>query len=331
MKIAIDGMGGDNAPKAIVEGALMAIKEYDIDIVITGDSNLINAEIEKNGYSGDRIEVVHTTEVIKNEEKPVNAIRTKKDSSLVVAMNLVKEKKADAVISAGSTGAILSGGVFILRRIKGISRPCICTEIPTMKGSSVLLADSGANSDCQLQHIKDFAVMSDIYSKRVLGKESPRVALANIGVEEGKGNEFTKQAFDELKKIDGINFIGNMETRDILEDVCDVVVCDGFTGNMILKTIEGSVLSLFGKLKEILMKSTKSKIGAALIKDELRSLKDILDYSNYGGAPFIGVDGCVIKAHGSSNSTAIKNAIKQSIRFTEGDVLEEIKKYASRV
>lgn len=328
MRVAIDGMGGDNAPQAIVEGALMAVKEYDVEIILTGDKDLLQSELDKHEYDKSKVSIVHTTEIIKNDEKPVNAIRTKKDSSLVVAMNLVKDKKADAVISAGSTGAILSGGVFILRRIKGISRPCICTEIPTMKGDTVLLADSGANSDCQIQHILDFAVMAEIYSRKVSQKSNPRVALANIGTEEGKGNEFSKQAFEALKKENSINFIGNMETREILESVCDVVVCDGFTGNIILKTIEGSVLSLFGKLKELLMGSMKSKIGAALIKDEMRSLKGLLDYSNYGGAPFIGVDGCVIKAHGSSNALAIKNAVKQGIKFVEGGVLEEIKEYA---
>lgn len=327
MKIVIDGMGGDNAPQAVVEGACMAVNEYGVDIVITGDENAINNELKKHSYDKNKISVIHTTEVITNEEKPVQAIRKKKDSSMVVALNMVKNKEADIVISAGSTGALLSGGVFIVKRIKGISRPCICATLPTINGGSTMLADTGANVDCDVHNLKDFAFMTDIYARKVLKKDSPRIALANIGTEEGKGNDLVKKAYEELKNTEEINFIGNMETRDILNGVCDVVVCDGFIGNIILKTVEGSVLSLFKKLKEAMMSTTKSKLGALLMKSELMEIKELLDYTSYGGAPFLGVDGGVIKAHGSSNAKSIKNAIYQGIKFHEGKVVDEIRQY----
>ncbi len=327
MKIVIDGMGGDNAPQAVVEGACMAVNEYGVEIVITGDQDLIQKELEKHTYDKDKISIVHTTQVITNEEKPVQAIRKKKDSSMVVALNMVKNKEADIVISAGSTGALLSGGVFIVKRIKGISRPCICATLPTIDGGATMLADTGANVDCDVQNLKDFAFMTDIYARKVLKKENPRLALANIGTEEGKGNDLLKKSYEEFKQLEGINFVGNMETRDILNGVCDIVVCDGFIGNIILKTVEGSVLSLFKKLKEAMLSTTKSKIGAILMKSELKEIKDLLDYTSYGGAPFLGVEGGVIKAHGSSNAKSIKNAIYQGIKFHEGQVVEEIKKY----
>lgn len=329
MKIVIDGMGGDNAPMAPVEGACMAVKEYGIDIVITGDKDQLKAELSKYDCDKTKIEIVHTSQVITNDEKPVVAIRRKTDSSMVVALNMVKNKEADAMVSAGSTGALLSGGVFVIKRIKGISRPCICTAIPTMDGGVSLLSDTGANVDCDAQQLLDFTAMTNIYAKRVMNMEKPRVALANIGTEEGKGNDLVKTAFDLLKDRDDMNFIGNMETREILNGVCDVVVCDGFIGNIIVKTLEGTVLSLFKKIKESIMSSTKSKIGALLMKDSLRGLKDSLDYSSHGGAPFLGVEGGLIKAHGSSDARAIKNAIRQAIQFVDGNVVEEIRAYIS--
>ena len=329
MKIVIDGMGGDNAPMAPVEGACMAVKEYGIDIVITGDKGLLEAELAKYDCDKTKIEIVPTSQVITNDEKPVVAIRRKTDSSMVVALNMVKNKKADAMVSAGSTGALLSGGVFVIKRIKGISRPCICTAIPTMDGGLSLLSDTGANVDCDAQQLVDFSAMTNIYAKRVMKIYKPRVALANIGTEEGKGNDLVKTTFDLLKDRNDMNFIGNMETREILNGVCDVVICDGFIGNMIVKTLEGTVLSLFKKLKETMMSSTKAKLGALMMKDSLRGLKDSLDYSSHGGAPFLGVEGGLIKAHGSSDARAIKNAIRQAIQFVDGNVVEEIRAYIS--
>nr|WP_297573609.1 phosphate acyltransferase PlsX [uncultured Peptostreptococcus sp.] len=329
MKIVIDGMGGDNAPMAPVEGACMAVKEYGVDIVITGDKDQLEAELAKHDCDKSKIEIVHTTQIITNDEKPVAAIRRKTDSSMVVALNMVKNKEADAMVSAGSTGALLSGGVFVIKRIKGITRPCICTAIPTMDGGVSLLSDTGANVDCNGQQLVDFAAMSNIYAKRVMKIDNPRIALANIGTEEGKGNELLKTTYDLLKDRKDMNFIGNMETREILNGVCDVVICDGFIGNVIVKTLEGTVLSLFKKMKETIMSSTKAKIGALLMKDSLKGLKDSLDYSSHGGAPFLGVEGGLIKAHGSSDARAIKNAIRQAIQFVDGNVVEEIKAYIS--
>lgn len=329
MKIVIDGMGGDNAPMAPVEGACMAVKEYGVDIVITGDKDQLEAELAKHDCDKSKIEIVHTTQIITNDEKPVAAIRRKTDSSMVVALNMVKNKEADAMVSAGSTGALLSGGVFVIKRIKGITRPCICTAIPTMDGGVSLLSDTGANVDCNGQQLVDFAAMSNIYAKRVMKIDNPRIALANIGTEEGKGNELLKTTYDLLKDREDMNFIGNMETREILNGVCDVVICDGFIGNVIVKTLEGTVLSLFKKMKETIMSSTKAKIGALLMKDSLKGLKDSLDYSSHGGAPFLGVEGGLIKAHGSSDARAIKNAIRQAIQFVDGNVVEEIKAYIS--
>lgn len=329
MKVVIDGMGGDNAPQATVEGACMAVNEYGVEIIITGDEKIINEELKKHNYDKSKISVVHTTQVIENTEKPVSAIRSKTDSSMVVALKMVKDNKADVIVSAGSTGALLSGGVFIVKRIKGISRPCICAALPTLEGGFTMISDTGANVDCNPTNLRDFAIMTDIYAKKVHGVKEPRVALANIGTEDGKGNDLIKKTFDVLKEEKTINFIGNMETREILNGVCDIAVCDGFTGNIILKTVEGSVLSLFKKIKEVMMSSTKSKIGALLLKNDLSKVKAILDYSEHGGAPFLGVDGGVIKAHGSSDAKAIKNAINQGIKFSKGNVVEEIKKYIS--
>lgn len=326
MKIVIDGMGGDNAPVEVVKGACMAVNEYGIDIVITGRDEDIFRELEKYEYDKSKIEVVNTTEIITNEEKPVAAIRSKKDSSMVVALNMVKEKKADVIISAGSTGALLSGGVFILKRIKGITRPCICTSVPTITGGITLLSDTGANVDCNVNNLQDFALMTNIYAKKVLNIANPRLALANIGTEEGKGNQLVKDCYDLLKSDKSLNFVGNMESREILSGEVDIVICDGFIGNMIVKTIEGSVISLFKLIKKSLTSSFKTKIGALLIKEGFREIKDLLDYSSIGGAPFLGVEGGVIKAHGSSDAKAIKNAIRQGIELHKGNVVEEIRK-----
>ena len=227
---------------------------------------------------------------------------------------------------AGSTGALLAGGTLIVGRIKGIDRPCLCPGLPNIKGGITLLADGGANADCKPKNLTQFAFMSDIYLRKVLGLENPRIGLANIGTEEGKGNELVKAAYEELKNMD-LNFIGNIEGRDVIESKADVIVCDGFTGNIMLKTCEGVAMGMMKLMKETLMSSTKGKLGALLIKDDLRKLKSFLDYSEYGGAPFLGVKGGVIKAHGSSNAKAIKNAINQAIHFVEGNVVEDIETY----
>lgn len=326
MRIVIDGMGGDNAPKSNVEGVVNAIKEYNVDLIITGDKKLLEEEFSKYEFDRSKLEIVNTTEIIENEDKPVKAIRSKKDSSMVVALNLVKEGRADAVISAGNTGALLAGGLFIVGRIKGIDRPCLCPAIPNIKRGMTIIADGGANADCKPKNLVEFAAMSDIYARKVLGYENPKLALANVGIEEGKGNDLVKKSYEELKKLD-LNFIGNIEARDVINAYTDIIVCDGFTGNILLKSAEGVAMSVMGLLKETFMSSTKGKMGALLLKEDLKKLKSFMDYSEYGGAPLLGVNGGVIKAHGSSNSLAIKNAIRQGIRFSEGNVIESIKEF----
>ena len=239
MRIVVDGMGGDNAPKAVVGGVVEAIKEYNVEIVVTGDKDLLEKEFSNYEFDRSKLEIVHTTEIIENEDKPVQAIRRKKDSSMVVGLNIVKEKKADAIVSAGSTGALLTGATLVVGRIKGIDRPCLCPCMPNIKGSMTIIADSGANADCKPRNLSEFAMMANIYLKKVLNMESPRIGLANIGSEEGKGNELVKAAYEELKNMD-LNFIGNIEGRDVIESKADVIVCDGFTGNIMLKTCEGN-------------------------------------------------------------------------------------------
>ncbi|MCR8745267.1 phosphate acyltransferase PlsX [Romboutsia lituseburensis] len=326
MKIVIDGMGGDNAPKSNVEGAVKAIKEYNVDLIITGDKDILEKEFANYEFDKSKLEIVHTTEIIENEDKPVKAIRSKKDSSMVVALRLVKEGKADAVISAGNTGALLAGGLFVVGRIKGIDRPCLCPVIPNAKKGMTLIADGGANADCKPKNLVEFAGMSNIYAKKVLGLNSPKIALANVGIEEGKGNDLVKKSYEELKNID-VNFIGNVEARDVINAYTDIIVCDGFTGNILLKSAEGVAMSVMGLLKETFLSSTKGKIGAMLLKDDLKKLKSFMDYAEYGGAPLLGVNGGVIKAHGSSDSRAIKNAINQGIKFAQGNVVEDIKEF----
>ncbi len=324
MKIVIDGMGGDNAPKSTVEGAVNAIKEYGIDLIMTGDRELLEKEFSNYDFDKSKLEIVHTTEIIENEDKPVKAIRAKKDSSMVVGLKMVKEGKAQAFISAGNTGAVLAGGVFVVGRIKGIDRPCLCPALPNVKRGMTMIADGGANADCKPTNLVQFAQMSNIYAKKVLDLENPRVSIANIGSEEGKGNELVKKSYDEIKKLD-LNFIGNIEGRDVINGETDIIVCDGFTGNLLLKSVEGVAMSVMKLIKETLMGSTKGKIGGLFIKDDMKKLKSFMDYSEYGGAPLLGVNGGVIKAHGSSDARAIKNAINQGIKFVSGNVLEDIK------
>ena len=325
MKIVIDAMGGDNAPKSTIEGAVLAINEYGVDVILTGDKDIIEKELESKTYDKSKLEIVHTTEIIENEDKPVQAVRRKKDSSMVVGLKLVKEKKADAIVSAGNTGALLAGGLFVVGRIKGIDRPCLCPGLPNVKGGITLLADGGANADCKPKNLVQFAFMSDIYLRKVLNIENPRIGLANIGVEEGKGNDLMKTSFYELKELD-LNFVGNVEARDVINSVCDAIVCDGFTGNILLKTCEGVAMGLMGLMKERFMSSFKGKIGALMLKDDFKAIKSMMDYTEYGGAPLLGVKGGVIKAHGSSDGFAIKNAVNQAIKFASGNVVEDIEK-----
>ncbi|WP_326908907.1 phosphate acyltransferase PlsX [Sedimentibacter sp. MB31-C6] len=327
MKIVIDAMGGDNAPEAVVKGSILARDEYKLNIILSGKERQIKNILDKSTTNYKNIEIINAEEVITNEDKPVMAIRRKKDSSLVKALNLVKDNEADAIVSAGSTGALLSGGLLVIGRINGIERPALGTMIPNMRGGFALLIDSGANVDCKPEFLFDFALMGDIYLKKVMNISSPRIALANIGAEKSKGDKLTQETYELLENSKlPLNFIGNIEARDVLQGKTDIIICDGFVGNMILKTLEGTVLELMKGIKTTLMSSTKSKIGGMLIKPALNDFKNKLDYKEHGGAPLLGVKAPVIKAHGSSDSIAIKNAIRQAKICCESNINSLIEK-----
>ena len=331
MRIAVDAMGGDNAPYEIVVGALDAVKgNPDITVVLVGKEDEINKIIDEKTKDRSGIEVVNATEVIEFDDVPTKAVRSKKDSSLVVAMKLVKDKQADAFLSAGSTGAILVGGLFIVGRIKGIDRPALTGFFPNPKGYTVLL-DIGANADCKARNILEFGVMGSLYAEKVLGIKNPSVGLLNNGTEEGKGNDLTKEAFALMKGSDQINFYGNIEGRDMPAGTVDVAVTDGFTGNVVLKTTEGVASTIMKMMKDSLMSSTKGKIAGAMIKSDMKALKDGFSADAIGGAPFLGVDGVVLKAHGNSRAIAITNAILQARRFKESNYIEELKAHIEQL
>lgn len=327
MKIAVDAMGGDFAPEKIVLGAVEAAREFDCDICLVGDEVKIKEVLKKvKNWESLRLSIHHTTEVIEMEEHPVEAVRKKKDSSVVVATRLVKTGECDAVISAGSTGAAVAAAQTILGRIKGIKRPAIATPIPTRTGKPTLLLDSGANVDSKPQHLVQAALMGAIYSEYVYGNKNPRVGLLNIGEEETKGNEQALQTYPLLKEHEGINFVGNAEGRDIPKGGFDVVVCDGFVGNVVLKFAEGLAKTIMtiivGAIKD---GGLLAKLGAAFLMPTLKKLQKKLDVSEYGGAPLLGVNGGCIISHGSSDAKAIKNAIRVANEFCKNDVLEHIK------
>lgn len=322
MKIAVDAMGGDHAPQAIVEGALQAIEAFnDIEIILVGNEQEIAKHMSEKHA---RIQVVHTTEIIETDEEPVKAVRKKKDSSLVQVTRMVKDKEADACISAGNTGAYMTAGLLVTGRIKGIERPALAPLIPTTTGKFSLVLDVGANMDAKPEHLVQYAMMGSIYAEKVLGYENPKVGLLNVGVEESKGNELMKKTFPLLKETN-INFIGNVEARDVPFGTADVIICDGFSGNILLKLMEGVAGAIFTMLKEEFMKSTFTKLAALSLKPGLKQLKGKMDYTEHGGAPLLGLAGVCIKAHGSSNAKAIKNAIAQARHFIQEDVTGLIK------
>ena len=326
MKIAIDGMGGDNAPKAIIEGCIEALKENkDIELYITGPEETINKELSNYNYDKEKIKVINATEVITTNEHPVMALRKKKNSSIVKALKLVKDKECDAIISAGSTGAFLAGCTLIVGRIKGIERPALAPIMPGRKGAFMVI-DVGANVDCKPNYLYQFAHMGNIYFESVLNHKNPSIGLINIGAEEEKGNELTKETYKLLKESSALNFIGNVEPREVATGDVNVLVCDGFVGNTVLKMYEGVASNLLGTIKDEIKASTIGKIGAMFLLPVFKSLKKRFDYKEYGGAPFLGVDGVCVKAHGSSDGRAFKNAIKQSKIFFENDIVEKIKK-----
>ena len=324
-RVAVDAMGGDNAPVEIVKGAVEAVTENkNIKVYLTGKEAIVKQELSKYTYDEAQIEVVNAEEVIETAEPPVMAIRKKKDSSIVVAMNLVKDGTCDAFVSAGSSGAVLVGGQLIVGRIKGIERPPLAPLIPTEKGCSLLI-DCGANVDARPSHLVQFAKMGSIYMESVMGIDKPRVAIVNIGAEEEKGNALVKETFPLLKNCPEINFIGSIEARDIPSGYADVIVCEAFAGNIILKMYEGVGATLIKKVKAGMMTSLRSKIGALLVKPALKETLKGFSLEEYGGAPLLGLNGLVVKTHGSSKSIEIKNSILQCVTFKERKINEKIK------
>ena len=326
VKVVVDAMGGDNAPVEPVKAAVEAVKEkQNIQVILTGQEDVIQAELQKYpDYPKDRIRVVHASQVIETAEPPVMAIQKKKDSSIVVGLNLVKKQEADAFVSSGSTGAVLVGGQVIVGRIKGIQRPPLAPLIPTAKGVSLLI-DCGANVDARPNHLVQFAQMGSIYMENVVGVKKPRVAIVNNGAEEEKGNALVKATFPLLKACKDINFIGSIEARDIPAGYADVVVCEAFVGNVILKLYEGLGAVLVDKIKGGMMSTLRSKIGALLVKPALKTTLKTFDATEYGGAPLLGLNGLVVKTHGSAKAKEVTNTIIQCVTFKQQNISEKIK------
>lgn len=325
VKVAVDAMGGDYAPLEIVKGAVEAVNESEqVKVFLTGQEELIRSELAKYTYRQEQVEVVNATEVIEMSEPPVMAIRKKKDSSLVKALNLVKDGTCHAYVSAGSTGATLVGGQVIVGRIKGVERPPLAPLIPTEKGCALLI-DCGANVDARPSHLVQFAKMGSVYMEHVLGIKNPRVGIVNIGAEEEKGNALVKETYPLLKNCPDIHFIGSVEARDIPAGKADVIVCEAFVGNVILKMYEGVGGTLIKKVKEGMMTSLRSKLGALLVKPALKETLKAFDLEQYGGAPMLGLNGLVVKTHGSSKAVEIKNSILQCITFKQQDINQKIK------
>ncbi len=323
MRIVLDGMGGDNAPVEIIKGAVEASRLIDDEIIIVGDEEIIKKQLKKYSYDENKISIKHASQVIENEDAPVRAVRTKKDSSMVVGINMLKTGEGDLFISAGNTGAMMAGSLFNLGRIQGIDRPALASVYPILGDKVCLLVDAGANAECKPNNLLEFAMMGSIYMDKVIGRENPQVGLVNLGVEENKGSTLTKAAYELLDKSH-VNFIGNVEARDVPMGACDVIVCDGFVGNVILKLTEGLALNILALLKNKFTDGAKAKLGAMLLMDKMKDLKGEFDYTEYGGAPILGVKGPVVKMHGSSNANAVKNTILKGIPFAKENVVGTI-------
>lgn len=328
--VALDAMGGDYAPLEQVKGAIEAVSEQeDLKVILVGKEDVIKEELAKYSYDKEKIEIVPASEVISNNESPTKAIREKKDSSIVVAMKLVKEGRADAVVSSGCTGAVLVGGQMIVGRIKGIKRTPLAPLIPTKKGFSLLI-DCGANVDARPEHLVQFAKMGSIYYENVLGKKKPTVGIVNIGAEEEKGNQLVKDTYPLLKECKDINFIGNVEARDIPSGDCDVIVTEAFVGNVILKFMEGLAGTLLGEIKAGFYSNFRSKMGALLVKPSLKKVLKQFDVSDQGGAPMLGLNGLVVKAHGNAKSKETKTALTQCITFKKQNIKEQFSDFIKK-
>ena len=328
--IALDAMGGDNAPEQPIKGAVEGLKKTDrAYIKLVGQEAVIRSELAKYEYDTSRIEVINATEIIEMAEHPVNAIRKKKDSSLVIAQRMVRKGEADAFISAGSTGAVLAGGQLIVGRIPGVERAPLAPILPTTKGVTLLI-DCGANVDARSSHLVQFARMGSLYMRDVMGIANPTVGLLNIGVEEEKGNALTKETYPLLKECKDINFIGNVESRELPHGAADVIVTEAFAGNVALKLYEGTASALTGLIKQSMMKNLQSKLGALLVKKSLKETLKMLDATQYGGAPMLGLNGLVVKCHGNASYKEISNAVLQCVTFTDGHLTDKIKQSISQ-
>ena len=323
MKIAVDAFGGDNAPLSVIRGAHDAAREYGVNIILTGDKDIIEKCAADNKIDLAGIEIRHTDSVFDMHDKPTDILKSKRGTSLGLAMDLVANGEADAFVSAGSTGAIMAGATFIVKRIKGIERPAIGTVIPTMTDRKLLLMDAGANAECRPEMLRQFGIMASLYLENVEGIKDPEIGLLNIGTEDTKGGPLQIEAYKLLEESP-VNFVGNIEARELPAGVCDAVISDGFTGNVVLKLYEGVASNMMKLIKRTLMSTFRSKIAALLAKKSLYSLKDKMNYDDIGGAPLLGVKKPVIKAHGSSNADAIKNAIRQAKICAENDVAGNI-------
>ncbi len=323
MRIAVDAFGGDNAPLEIVKGAALASKEFGVEITFTGDENEIKKIINENSleFTGE-VKIIHTNDVISMHDEPTSILKAHSNSSMALAFKEVAQGEADAIVTAGSTGAVVVGGTLIIKRIKGVKRPALGGLIPSPNGHYMLM-DMGANAECRPEMLCQFGVMASVYLKNVEGIENPTIGLLNIGTEDTKGGELQTEAYKLLSSAP-INFVGNIESREMPKGVCDAVITDGFTGNIALKLIEGTATTFFKLVKGALYKNIFNKLAALVIKKDLYSLKSMMDSTEVGGAPLLGVKGTVIKAHGSSNAKAFKNAIKQAIVYTENDVIAKI-------
>ncbi|NMA96073.1 MAG: phosphate acyltransferase PlsX [Clostridiales bacterium] len=319
--IVVDAMGGDNAPSEIVKGCIDGVDQFGLDeIMLVGRSENIKEILNNEGADLSKYHILDAKDIIYTEDVPVTAIRRKRDSSMVRGLEYVRNNPGSVFVSAGNTGALMAGGLLRVGRIKGIDRPALAPVIPTLEGE-MLLIDAGANVDCKVENLVQFGIIGSIYMERVRDKNRPRVGLLNIGTEETKGNELTKAAFHEMSPLENINFIGNVEAREVLSGAVDVLVCDGFVGNVVLKLIEGVAQSMFAMIRTEVEKSTMTKIGAGLAKPAFRNIRDSMDYTKYGGAPLLGVKGGVIKMHGSSNREAVKNALFQAMQFMKRDIV----------
>lgn len=326
IKIVVDCFGGDKSPYVNVEGAVKALNNnQDIKLILTGDEEILKAELAKYKYDQERLEIVHAPDVITCNDKPTEAIRAKKESSLAKAYEILRtDEEARALVTIGSTGAVLAGAVLRVGRISGVKRPAFCPILPTMNQKIVGICDSGANVDCEAYYLQQFAIMGSLYMEKAYGVENPKVALLNIGTEEEKGDQMSKEAYQLLKNTPQVNFVGNMESRDLLTGAYDLVVCDGFSGNVLIKSTEGTAQELLKMLKKTFTSSFKNKMGALLLKKDIYKIKDFMDYNNYGGGVMLGVKKTIVKGHGSSKAIAIFNCINQAYTMEKNGLCEAI-------